>query len=77
MILNLQDSGLVRRLERLCDTAVQLESFAGSDQEKNPVYKEYHGKKIGDLSPHLSKIYMGHNTVPYFTVLVCTCTMLE
>ncbi|XP_072047383.1 elongator complex protein 4-like [Amphiura filiformis] len=38
-----QDSGLVRRLERLCDTAVQLESFAGSDQEKNPAYKEYHG----------------------------------
>ena len=33
----------VRRLERLCDTVVHLDSFVGSDKEKNPVYKEYHG----------------------------------
>ncbi|XP_070549538.1 elongator complex protein 4-like isoform X1 [Ptychodera flava] len=38
-----QDAAFVRRLENLCDTVVKLESFAGSEKEKNPVYKEYHG----------------------------------
>lgn len=33
----------VRRLERLCDAAVQIESFAGSEKETNPMYEEYHG----------------------------------
>ena len=42
--LKFQDAVYVRRLERLCDTVVQLDSFVGSDTEKNPVYKEYHGK---------------------------------
>ncbi|XP_038064148.1 elongator complex protein 4-like [Patiria miniata] len=37
------DVAVTRRLERLCDTAIELESFAGSEKEKNPVYKEYHG----------------------------------
>jgi hypothetical protein len=30
-------------VERLCDTVVRLESFAGSDKETNPTYKDYHG----------------------------------
>ncbi|XP_041472160.1 elongator complex protein 4-like [Lytechinus variegatus] len=38
-----QDESKVRRIERLCDTVIRLESFAGSDKETNPVYKEYHG----------------------------------
>ncbi|RMX46083.1 hypothetical protein pdam_00009380 [Pocillopora damicornis] len=38
-----QDPALTRRVERLCDTVVKLESFAGSDNETNPVYKDYHG----------------------------------
>ncbi|XP_060070767.1 elongator complex protein 4-like [Ylistrum balloti] len=38
-----QSAAFVSRLERLCDTVVHLESFAGSDKEKNPAYKEYHG----------------------------------
>lgn len=38
-----QDESLVRRMERLCDTVVRIESFAGSEKEKNPVFKDYHG----------------------------------
>lgn len=35
------DIAFSRRIERLSDYVVRLESFAGSD--KNPVFKEYHG----------------------------------
>ncbi|XP_078346504.1 elongator complex protein 4-like isoform X2 [Oculina patagonica] len=38
-----QDPALTRRVERLCDTVVKLESFVGSENETNPVYKDYHG----------------------------------
>eukprot|EP00057_Strongylocentrotus_purpuratus_P018953 XP_011673427.1 PREDICTED: elongator complex protein 4-like [Strongylocentrotus purpuratus] len=38
-----QDESRVRRIERLCDAAFKLESFAGSEKETNPAYKEYHG----------------------------------
>ena len=27
----------------MCDTVVRLDSFVGSDKEKNPAFKEYHG----------------------------------
>jgi len=37
------DKGFIRRLERVSDTVIRLESFAGSSKEKNPVFKEYHG----------------------------------
>ena len=40
----LQEPALTRRVERLCDTVVKLESFVGSENETNPVYKDYHGK---------------------------------
>lgn len=33
----------MRRLEKLCDAAVALESFSGSDKEENPLYQDYHG----------------------------------
>ncbi|XP_003383049.1 PREDICTED: elongator complex protein 4-like [Amphimedon queenslandica] len=38
-----QNPSYVRRVERLCDCVVRLESFAGSDKEHNPLFKEYHG----------------------------------
>lgn len=38
------------RIERLGDTVVGLQSFAGSEKEKNPVYKEYHGMSIDSLN---------------------------
>ena len=39
-----QSSSFVSRLESLCDTVVHVDSFAGSDKEKNPAFKEYHGE---------------------------------
>lgn len=39
----LQDRDHVSRVERLSDAVVHLESFAGSDKEQNPLYREYHG----------------------------------
>ncbi len=40
----LQDAAVTSRLRHLCDTVVRLESFAGSDKEKNPAFREYHGE---------------------------------
>ncbi len=34
----------VRRVERICDCAIRLEAFAGSDKETNPIYQDYHGE---------------------------------
>lgn len=42
----LQEPALTRRVERLCDTVVKLESFVGSENETNPVYRDYHGKSL-------------------------------
>lgn len=39
----LQELVEVRRLERLCDAAVKIESFAGSEKETNPIFQDYHG----------------------------------
>ncbi|CAG5116222.1 unnamed protein product [Candidula unifasciata] len=33
----------IHRVQRLADTVIRLDSFAGSDKEKNAVFKEYHG----------------------------------
>ncbi|ESO91550.1 hypothetical protein LOTGIDRAFT_121862 [Lottia gigantea] len=38
-----QEECFIRRIEKLCDTVIHLESFSGSEKEKNPVFKEYHG----------------------------------
>lgn len=38
-----QEPALIRRVQRLCDTVIKLESFVGSEMETNPVYKDYHG----------------------------------
>lgn len=48
------DNVFEKRIETLCDTVVHVDSFVGSDKEKNPVYKEYHGlfniKKLPSLN---------------------------
>ncbi|KAI0235018.1 Elongator complex protein 4, partial [Lamellibrachia satsuma] len=38
-----QDAAFIKRMEHMCDTVVRLDSFIGSDKEKNPAFKEYHG----------------------------------
>ena len=50
----LQDPALTRRVERLCDTVVKLESFVGSENETNPVYKDYHGEQVILLTDYFS-----------------------
>ncbi|WAR02115.1 ELP4-like protein [Mya arenaria] len=48
------DKAFINRVERMCDTVVHLDSFVGSEREKNPAYKEYHGlfniKKLPSLN---------------------------
>ncbi|KAL1007708.1 hypothetical protein UPYG_G00090540 [Umbra pygmaea] len=39
----IQNRSLMTRVTRLCDTAIALESFRGSDKETIPLYKDYHG----------------------------------
>ena len=38
-----QDDRLIERVRNLVDYSVELDSFAGSDKETNPAFKEYHG----------------------------------
>lgn len=38
-----QNPSLVKRCRHLSDTCVRLESFAGSDKETHPLFKDYHG----------------------------------
>ena len=52
MCLIVQDEVLVRRLEKLCDAAVVLESFSGSDKEENPLYQDYHGTCFCQFATH-------------------------
>ncbi|CAE1272150.1 ELP4 [Acanthosepion pharaonis] len=54
--LNLKDPGFVRRIERLSDTVVQLESFADSKKARNPLYKDYHGLLNIKQLPKLNSI---------------------
>ncbi|XP_023809294.1 elongator complex protein 4 [Oryzias latipes] len=39
----IQDRALMGSITRLCDNAIALESFKGSERETNPLYKDYHG----------------------------------
>lgn len=34
---------MIQRAEHLSDVVVELESFAGSPKEANPMFKDYHG----------------------------------
>ncbi|XP_068673027.1 elongator complex protein 4-like isoform X2 [Montipora foliosa] len=55
-----QESALIRRMQRLCDTVVKLESFVGSDNETNPVYQDYHGLFHIIRLPRLNSL-VGHS----------------
>ncbi|XP_010874461.2 elongator complex protein 4 isoform X2 [Esox lucius] len=50
----IQNKALMGRITRLCDTAVALESFRGSERETNPLYKDYHGLLNVCQVPHLN-----------------------
>ncbi|XP_056872686.1 elongator complex protein 4 isoform X1 [Takifugu flavidus] len=50
----MQDRTLVGRITRLCDHAIALESFKGSERETNPLYKDYHGLLHVRQAPHLN-----------------------
>lgn len=40
-----QNRAVMGRIIRLSDTAIALESFRGSEETTNPLYKDYHGEK--------------------------------
>ncbi|XP_075879993.1 elongator complex protein 4 [Nelusetta ayraudi] len=50
----IQDRALMGGITRLCDSAVALESFKGSERETNPLYKDYHGLLHVRQVPHLN-----------------------
>lgn len=60
----LQDTALIRSVERLSDSVVRLESFAGSHMEGNPLYKDYHGEDGNDS--------MGSCTPPHLSLVGCS-----
>ncbi|KAM9409130.1 elongator complex protein 4 isoform 2-T2 [Pholidichthys leucotaenia] len=49
-----QDRALMGSITRLCDNAIALESFKGSERETNPLYKDYHGLLHVQQVPHLN-----------------------
>ncbi|KAI4829827.1 hypothetical protein KUCAC02_001492 [Chaenocephalus aceratus] len=42
----IQDRALMGSITRLCDNAIALESFKGSERETNPLYKDYHDTHV-------------------------------
>ncbi|XP_028299133.1 elongator complex protein 4 [Gouania willdenowi] len=50
----IQDSSLMGSITQLCDYAIALESFKGSERETNPLYKDYHGLLHVHQVPHLN-----------------------
>ncbi|KAK3102708.1 hypothetical protein FSP39_013327 [Pinctada imbricata] len=59
-----ENKAFIHRIHKLCDTVVQLESFAGSEKEKNPVFAEYHGlfnivqlPRLNSLLSHIPETY--------------------
>uniref|UniRef100_A0A8C6LFL2 Elongator complex protein 4 n=1 Tax=Nothobranchius furzeri TaxID=105023 RepID=A0A8C6LFL2_NOTFU len=50
----IQDRALMGSITRLCDNAIALESFKGSERETNPLYKDYHGLLQVLQVPHLN-----------------------
>ncbi|XP_031668199.1 elongator complex protein 4 isoform X4 [Oncorhynchus kisutch] len=54
----IQNRALMGNITRLCDTAIALESFRGSERETNPLYKDYHG-------------LLDVRQLPYLNCLVC------
>ncbi|XP_072941887.1 elongator complex protein 4 [Epargyreus clarus] len=54
-----EDEHIIQRINYSVDNAVRIESFAGSSQETNPVYSEYHGLF------HITKLSALYSLVPY------------
>jgi len=54
----------VRKLERLCDAAVALESFSGSSKDENPLYRDYHGGPA-ELFIWLDLLYMFYRFISH------------
>ncbi|XP_071385832.1 elongator complex protein 4 [Centroberyx affinis] len=50
----IQNRALMGSITRLCDNAIALESFKGSERETNPLYKDYHGLLHVRQVPHLN-----------------------
>ncbi|KAM4593289.1 elongator complex protein 4 isoform 1-T1 [Odontesthes bonariensis] len=50
----IQDRALMGSITRLCDNAIALESFNGSERETNTLYKDYHGLLHVHQVPHLN-----------------------
>uniref|UniRef100_A0A667WTJ2 Elongator complex protein 4 n=1 Tax=Myripristis murdjan TaxID=586833 RepID=A0A667WTJ2_9TELE len=50
----IQNRALMGSITRLCDNAISLESFKGSERETNPLYKDYHGLLHVRQVPHLN-----------------------
>ncbi|KAM6949962.1 elongator complex protein 4 isoform 2-T2 [Lycodopsis pacificus] len=50
----IQDRALMGSITRLCDNAIALESFKGSERETNLLYKDYHGLLHVRQVPHLN-----------------------
>ncbi|KAF3686339.1 Elongator complex protein 4 [Channa argus] len=50
----IQDRALMGSITRLCDNAIALESFKGSERETHPLYKDYHGLLHVRQVPHLN-----------------------
>ena len=60
---------MVGRIERLCDTVIRLESFAGSDKATNPIYKEYNGRSNGLVNIDIELTVSGLELSPSKTIL--------
>nr|XP_057945106.1 elongator complex protein 4 isoform X2 [Doryrhamphus excisus] len=50
----IQNRSLMASITRLCDNAIALESFKGSERETSPLYKDYHGLLHVRQLPHLN-----------------------
>ncbi|XP_034044593.1 elongator complex protein 4 [Thalassophryne amazonica] len=50
----IENRALVGSITRLCDNAIALESFKGSERDTNPLYKDYHGLLHVRQVPHLN-----------------------
>ena len=44
VLFSIKDQSFICRIRHCCDYVVRLESFEGSKDEHNPVYKDYHGR---------------------------------
>uniref|UniRef100_T1JA61 Elongator complex protein 4 n=1 Tax=Strigamia maritima TaxID=126957 RepID=T1JA61_STRMM len=51
-----EDSSFISRMRHVCDTVIRLESFAASDKETNPLYKDFHGLIKIEKLPRLNSL---------------------